>query len=292
MRRTRAVGAVVVLFGAAALTAPAWADGGSTTATDGGSTISVGASGPTSPTGPGHLPVGGGPSGASTNNCHYTPMPAQQAAAFGAGGPTPGGWWFVSCAGRKLTIFTGVLIWIPTGAAVSTAPAPVSPAALAAQARDSLTLPAPAIDYSPAPFGVVNFETWLWVGPAQWVPFTASASAGGVTATATAVPQSVTWTTGDGAQFVCDGPGNAYQPAAPPDTQSPSCGHTYSTPSVGQPSQDGDPNDGAYPVTATILWSISWSSSGATGGGQLAPLFTSATIPLRVEQVESVGIAG
>jgi hypothetical protein len=84
----------------------------------------------------------------------------------------------------------------------------------------------------------------------------------------------------------------AYQPAISLDMQATNCGHTYTAPSVGQPSQDDDPNDGAYPLTATILWSISWTSTGAAGGGQLAPLFTSATFPLRVEQVESVGIAG
>ena len=276
----------------AALAAPASADNGSTTASDGGSTISVGASSSSSGTEPAPNP-GGGASGGSTWACHYTPLPPQDAAGFGPGGPMPGGWFFVSCPGRPtLTIFTGVLIWISAGAPPAAGPASVSPAALATQARNSLTLPSPEIGFSPSPFAVVNIPTWLWIATSTWQPFTASASAGGVTATATATPQSVVWTTGDGARFVCDGPGVAYQPALTPSAQTTYCAHVYSAPSVGQPSLSSDPNDGAYPVTATVMWSVSWSSTGASGGGQLAPLFTSTTDPLRVEQVESVGLEG
>jgi hypothetical protein len=37
---------------------------------------------------------------------------------------------------------------------------------------------------------------------------------------------------------------------------------------------------------------VTWSSTGAAGGGALPPLHTSANVPVRVEQVESVGTAG
>lgn len=284
-------GAIVGWAVAAALAAPASADSGSTTASDGGSTVSVGAASSSPGTQSVSNPAGG-ESGGATSACHYTPLPAQDAAAFGAGGPTPGGWFFVSCPGRPtLTIFTGVLIWIPAGAPLPATPASISPVALATQARNSLTLPSPEIGFSPSPFAVVNVETWLWVTDSMWRPFTTSASAGGVTATATATPQSVVWTTGDGARIVCDGPGVAYRPTVAPDAQTTYCAHVYSAPSVGQPS-GADPNDAAYPVTATVMWSVTWSSTGASGGGELAPLFTSTTTSLRVEQVESVGLEG
>jgi hypothetical protein len=292
MRRVALAGVIAGWAVVAALAAPASADNGSTTASDGGSTVNVGASSSSAGTGPAPNPVVG-QSGVSTSACHYTPLPAQDAAAFGAGGPAPGGWFFVSCPGRPtLTIFTGVLIWIPAGAPPPAAPASVSPIALATQARDSLTLPSPEIAFSPSPYAVVNIETWLWVANSMWRPFTASASAGGVTATASATPESVVWTTGDGARLVCDGPGVAYQPAVAPNAQTTYCGHVYLAPSVGQPSLSADPNGGAYPVTATVMWSVTWSSTGASGGGQLAPLFTSTTASLRVEQVESVGLEG
>ena len=45
-------------------------------------------------------------------------------------------------------------------------------------------------------------------------------------------------------------------------------------------------------ITATITWSVSWSATGATGGGRLPSLFTSQTGLLRVGQVESVDAVG
>jgi hypothetical protein len=62
--------------------------------------------------------------------------------------------------------------------------------ARSARPRSELNLPAPTV--STAPSGgkaIVNLESWLWIDPAQWTPITATATAGGITATATATPQ-------------------------------------------------------------------------------------------------------
>jgi hypothetical protein len=190
-----------------------------------------------------------------------------------------------------LAIYNGSLSWFPAPA-LATAPA-VAPSALALQAADSLTLPPPVVNLNPSAFSVVNLSSWLWIDPQSWHSFRATATAGGVSATAVATPDSVSWSMGDGHTVVCGGPGMPYQPTLSVDAQTTDCSYTYAESSAGQPSgNDGDPNDGAFNVTATITWTVSWVSTGVTGGGPLPPLRTSSTVPVRVEQVESVGTAG
>ena len=268
----------------------AWAATTSSSASDGGGTVRVGASSQSSS--PGRT-AGRGPirSGSSGSACTYIPLPAKDAATISPGGPTPGSWFLVNCPGRTLTIYNGAISWFP--AAPAAAPlTTVSPSALATRAADSLTLPSPVLNVNPSAFSIVNLATWLSIDPQTWHAFRASATAGGVTATAVAVPVSVSWSMGDGDTVTCDGPGTQYQPTLPPDAQSTDCSYTYRTSSADQASPDGDPNDDAFTVKATITWTVSWTSTGSTGGGALAPLQTSSTIPVRVEQVESVGTAG
>jgi hypothetical protein len=138
---------------------------------------------------------------------------------------------------------------------------------------------------------VVNLATWLWIDGGIWHPFSVTASVGSVSATAVATPISVIWAMGDDGATTCDGPGTPYNPEQPSDEQSTSCDYTYLTSSEGQPSTDGNPNDDAYDVVATIDWSVSWSVQGAAGGGELPPLTTSSARLVRVEQVESVNTA-
>ena len=149
-------------------------------------------------------------------------------------------------------------------------------------------LPSPSIGLNPAPFSIVNLATWLWIDAGIWHSFEATATAGGITATAVATPQDVVWSMGDGSTVVCRGPGIVYQ-ASEPQTY---CSHTFRVPSVGQPSSDGDPNDGAFRVVASVTWAVRWSAVGVPGGGQLPSLHTSVVEPVRVEQVESIGTAG
>ncbi len=190
---------------------------------------------------------------------------------------------------------TGAIVtnteWLSQSASGAPAPA-VNPYALALDAERSIQLPDPSLHFNPSPSAVVNLPTWLWIDPSIWHPESVSASAAGVTATAIAAPVSVSWSMGDGSTVACSGPGAAYDPSQPPAAQHTTCEYTYATSSVGQPSPDGDPNDGSFSVSATIEWSVSWSAIGAPGGGTLPNLTTTAAQTLRVEQVESLNTAG
>jgi len=260
---------------------------------DGGDTVTVGVA--TSSTWPGHLghpataPRGGGERAKA--QCTDIPLPTAQTDVLGAGGPTPGMWYLVKCPILPGNPTIEHLIWIPTA---SNAEPPVSTAgggasAAAAQAESSISLPPPSIRLSPGEFSVVNLPSWLGIDPALWHPFVATATAGGITASATATPESVAWSMGDGGLVTCYGPGSLYNSSLPETLQNPSCSYTYRRSSIGQPSTDGDPNGGAFRVTATVTWTVRWVAIGEPGGGTLPSLHTSSFVPVRVEQVESVG---
>ena len=271
----------------------AWADTNSSSASDGGNAVKVGAG--SSASKPGRSVHRSGAKkwrASAAPACTYVPLPASQAATFGPGGPTPGSWYFVKCPGRTLTIYSGALSWFPSASPAKAVSPAMAPSALALQASDSLTLPSPVISLNPSAFSIVNLSSWLWIDPQTWHSFRATATAGSVSATAIATPVSVSWSMGDGHTVICDGPGTPYDPAIPDAAQSTTCSYTFSESSAGQPSADGDSNDGAFNVTSTITWMVSWLATGAPGGGQLPPLHTSSTVPVRVEQVESVGTAG
>jgi len=164
-----------------------------------------------------------------------------------------------------------------------------NPNVVAARAEASIVLPAPTVHVNPAGFSVVNLPTWLAIDPTMWHSYEATATVDGVTATALATPQTVTWTMGDGDVVECDGPGTEFDSSPSADLQSTSCAYTYVRSSYGQPSDDGNPNDGAYQVTATVTWKVTWTAVGAPGGGPLPSLHTASTVAIRVEQVEAVG---
>jgi hypothetical protein len=147
---------------------------------------------------------------------------------------------------------------------------------LARQAYRELPLLYPDPHTSP-PFNtpqLVGLPTWLWIDEAQWQPQSATAAVLGLSATATARPTKVIWDLGDGTTVTCDGPGTPYDTSRPPEGQRTDCSHVYQ-------------QSGAYDVTATIVWEVSWSSS--TGnGGVLAPLQRGTGFPLAVEQRQAV----
>jgi hypothetical protein len=230
----------------------------------------------------------GGASGPGTNPwvCTYTQLVLNDIGGFAPGGPTPGSWYTVTCANRLTGANVTQTEWIPDQSAAG--PPPVDPHTLALQAENSLQLPAPTTHLNPSGASIVNLPTWLWIDAAIWHPQSVSASAGPVSATAVATPVSVSWSMGDGGGLTCDGPGTPFLPAQPTSGQSTGCAYTYARTSAGQPSSDGNPDDGAFDVTATVTWSVSWTAQGATGGGALPTLFTSTSTPVRVEQVESI----
>ncbi|WP_406469876.1 ATP/GTP-binding protein [Streptomyces sp. NBC_01615] len=136
----------------------------------------------------------------------------------------------------------------------------VDPQVLAQRAVDSMTLLGPDIA-SPRAAGkyIVGVPMWMWVNkdPTTYGPNTASATAGGVTVTATANVTKIVWKMGDGSMVTCNGPGTPYQ-SSEGMAQSPTCGHAYSKTSAGS-------QGGKYQVTATSTWTIDWQGGGAAG---------------------------
>lgn len=136
----------------------------------------------------------------------------------------------------------------------------VDPAVLAQQAVDSMTLLGPDIA-SPRAAGkyTVGVPMWMWVNQSATTfgPNTASASAGGITVTATAQVSKIVWSMGDGASVTCNGPGTPYT-SSEGMAQSPTCGHVYSKTSAGA-------QGAKFPVTATSTWTINWQGGGQAG---------------------------
>jgi hypothetical protein len=254
-----------------------------------GGSVTVGAGSGTSSGGtPGSTGGGGQGGGSAPSICTYTLLTLNDQSQP-PGGPTPGAWYSVTCIDPSTGAQTTQTEWIPDQ--VSTGSPSVDPYSLALQAERSMVLPRPQIGANPSGTSVVNLATWLWIDPGLWHVYHVTASAGPVSATASAVPTAVTWSMGDGDSITCAGPGVPYEPAPPTDNRTTDCSYRYAVSSAGQPSPDGNPDEGAFLVRATVSWSVSWSAQGAAGGGSLPPLSTSSTALLRVEQVESLDTA-
>lgn len=132
----------------------------------------------------------------------------------------------------------------------------------------------------PGSIGIVGMPVWMWAAnPDSHTvgPINASASAGGITVTATARLHRVTWDMGDGTEVICNGPGTPYK-AEYDDRSSPTCGHTYQKSSAGKP---GD----KYTVTATSDWVITWAGAGQTGTIRLNGLTRAVEISIGEAQV-------
>ena len=211
-----------------------------------------------SPSGPGKVQPGGG-------------HPGPGATQVGGGAP----------AGCQRTV-CALVLQVPGGPA----PGPPAPQALAVLVRQRLELPLPVIRSSPAPgsLQLTRLPTWLWISPAVWTPRSKTADVPGESVTATATPVSVTWNMGDGSAVSCRGPGIPYTSKYSPSSPSPDCGHTYTQSSAAQPG-------GAYHVTATITWDITWAGTGGAGGA-LPPLHTLAAAAFQVAESQAVDVSG
>jgi len=156
---------------------------------------------------------------------------------------------------------------------------PVDPVVLANQAREFLPLAAPGINTSPPPAldQLVNLRTWLWLDESTFSTQTSTVGVPGVSVTVTAEPQSVTWDMGDGSSVVCNGAGTPYDPSRPEASQSTNCSHTYRRSSAGRAGQ-------SYRVTATTSYAVSFTVSGAPGGGPLPAVQRSSSVDLRVAE--------
>ncbi len=193
-----------------------------------------------------------------------------------------GAWYLWRCSGDG---FRDSLyrppVWIPDGEQAPGAEGP-SPAELAAQARERLRLPDPTVAASPVGDQLVNLPTWLWLD-GDWAPIEATASVPGVSVTARAVPESVTWVMGDGSEVVCQGPGTPYAPRVDAASPSPDCGHTYRLSSAGEPGE-------VFMASVTVSWTVTW--SGAGDGGTFPDLTTTGEAAFRVAESQALVTGG
>lgn len=195
----------------------------------------------------------------------------------------PGAWYLWKCTTAGIT--DGLYhppVWIPDGKQPAHQATLPSPGELAQVAYRQLSLPSPTIAVNPAGDQLVNLPTWLRL-TGGWTQTSATASVPGESVTATASPRSVIWSMGDGASLTCTGPGTPFRPGDSPAASSPDCGHTYRRSSAGQPGQ-------AFPVTATVHWTVTWSGAGQSG--VFAGLTTATRTTLRVAESEALNTGG
>jgi hypothetical protein len=159
----------------------------------------------------------------------------------------------------------------------------LTPAQVAQMAVADLDLVAPTVSMAPSgDKAIMNLESWLWIAPADWQPITATATAGDITATATATPHYVVWDMGDGNQVTCDGPGVAYDTSIPDQDESTTCGYTYQETSANGPNQQ-------FTITTTVEYDVTWSSVGVAGGGDLGIIPGQSTMtPTTVDEIGTV----
>lgn len=131
--------------------------------------------------------------------------------------------------------------------------------AMAVNLVTSLRFPAPKPIFGPDPNNnewkmlAVGFPIWLTAGDTRSVTTTRSVS--GLTFTLTARWRSTTFDMGDGRSVTCTKMA-AYSEAVKAGTPSPTCGHTYTTPSLPK---------GTYTVRTHSNWDVDWSVAGFSG---------------------------
>ncbi|WP_067477193.1 PKD domain-containing protein [Actinomadura hibisca] len=144
-------------------------------------------------------------------------------------------------------------------------------AQVAEMARDAIVLPPPRLRTSPARRTWVGLRTYLWIDGTAWRTRTARVGVDGQEVTVTGRPARVVWDTGEGT-LTCQGPGTPYRRGM---TGS-SCAHTYR-------------RAGAFTVTATLYYEVSWTCTGACDapGGGFGALPASASVPLRAAEIQT-----
>src|SRR3954468_6283696 len=161
---------------------------------------------------------------------------------------------------------------------------PHSPVDVAHVAYEKVSrlVPKPQVDFSPpADKMVVNFESWLGVVP--HAPVTATAAIPGLSATVTARPTNVEWTTGtkvpgDTDVIACQGWGST-------ESAQEGCAWTPAYPSV---SKATGTNDQRYHGAVPIVWQVSWqATNGATGA--LGELRTTTPVEMAVREIQTIG---
>jgi hypothetical protein len=143
-------------------------------------------------------------------------------------------------------------------------------------------VPKPQATFSPpADRMVVNFESWLGVTPRP--PVTATAAIPGLSATVTATPTTIEWSTGtkvagDSETISCALWGSA-------QSAQDGCAWTPAYPSVAKVTGT---NDDRYHGAVTIVWQVAWqATNGATG--DLGELRTTTPVRMGVQEIQTIG---
>jgi hypothetical protein len=227
---------------------------------------------PTATAGDGEASGGGGAGGGGDDGCEFVLSVDDDFVFYVYGDDdTPqhsatGRWFTQVCEGASVA-------FVPEGGLVD-------PRQVAIDALASVGIGGPVVGTSPtADRLVVRVPSWLWVDSSWWQTYTATASAGRVSATVTVRPVATDWSTGDGGGTSCAGPGVAWSPGMP-DTAT-DCAYTYLEPSTGAPGS-------TFPLTATVRMEVTWSSN-AGQGGTLPAISRSSTQPVTVSEIQAVG---
>lgn len=202
------------------------------------------------------------------DGCYYKPASASWSAAYPLS--EPGAWYEGWCGNVRLgRSFLTRMVVLAT---------PPGQGLLVQEAVRRLQLPAPVIRFNPAPPAaqLVFVPTWMWLEDASWGSRSATASVPGLSVTATATAISVQWSMGDGTTITCLGPGTPWVEGTDPLAPSPSCGHTFTRPSV----------PGMFAVAATVTWQVSWVGGGASGAEPA--LNSTATVAVTVAEAPTV----
>ncbi len=176
--------------------------------------------------------------------------------------------------------------WVPKGKSPQVDDA-VSPLVLAELAYQRIRVPDTAVSLSPRRVQTVNLDTWAWLDKATFKPVSVTARLGrlGIRATTTATPVALHLDPGtaDATVYPASGDcpisgghiGTRY--TASDGNRTPPCGFTYLKATTGR---------GPYRLKATITWKVRWTGTG--GGGDLPDGTFGTTVPLTVQEVQSV----
>jgi hypothetical protein len=189
------------------------------------------------------------------------PQPQAGDPAWAGHAPTDGAVYDRNCPSAG----GGLALVVPNGQEWRSEPPPGSPvgptpAQVAAEALAELTVYGPQIGTAPQAtgHGLVGLPVWLWTdrNADTWGPIKVSKTDGGITVNLEADAQYVVWNMGDGHSVRCDNPGTSFSGDG---TASPTCGYRYVAPSRDEPG-------GAYTVTATTHWLVTWAANTGDGG--------------------------
>lgn len=130
-------------------------------------------------------------------------------------------------------------------------------------AINSLQLDGADIHLAPSPdgAGLVGLPVWMATPETEqtWGPQPRTAGpVAGMSVTATAQAQNILWEMGNGDEVLCENPGTIYE-SSYGVTDSPTCGY----PGYREPSRS---YGGAYPITATTTWTITWTATNGANG--------------------------